>query len=337
MTQDTRINAYDSMKAIAIFLVVFYHVGKLNVDFLTSPDALVYFHYFVYGFSSIGVPLFFMVNGALLLNKQTYDLKKHALKTITILVLLLVWGSISLLFFKSIYHEPLTMAQFIQDLLQLKSGRIDYLWFLKALIYLYILYPFVKALYDENRSYAFYMMLVVFVLTFSHIPYIDWINPFQGYYSYALVYFMAGAFLANHADDQRIKNTHVYALFLVSTLLLFVWGIYQTNQSHKIYDVVWEGYDSVFTLAMASCVFVWCKRITVHASLASTIRNVGACTLGIYFVHLLLNALLAAVFPLERTSLAMAIGYSVVVLFLSFVMTWLAKKIPVVKRLFTVA
>lgn len=335
MAQDTRINAYDTIKAIAIFLVVFYHVGKLNVDFLTSPDPEVYLHYFLYGFSSIGVPLFFMVNGALLLNKEKYELKKHIIKTITILVLLLVWGSITLLFFRRLYKEPFTLAQFIQDLLQLKTGRIDYLWFLKALIYLYILFPFVKALYDHNRHLAFYMMLVVFVFTFSHIPYIDWINPFDSYYSYALVYFMLGAFLANHAGDERIKVIHVHALFLTSALALFFWGIYQTIQTHKIYDVVWQGYDMVFTLAMAAAVFVWCKRTTVNNSLVSCLRKIGAYTLGIYFVHFLLNAALNIVFPLENNNLVEAIGYSTLVLFLSFALTVLGKNMPLIKKLFT--
>ena len=63
----------------AIYFVCFYHYNNLNIDFLSNPSISTYFNYFIRGIASTGVPLFFMVNGELMLNKD-YDLKKHIKK-----------------------------------------------------------------------------------------------------------------------------------------------------------------------------------------------------------------------------------------------------------------
>jgi surface polysaccharide O-acyltransferase-like enzyme len=335
MTANKRIDAYDLLKTIAIFLVVFYHVGKLNVDFLKSASPILYFNYFLYSLSSMGVPLFFMVNGALLLNRPDYNFKKHMLRSVTILLLLFAWGCISLIVLGWMYQETYTLAEFIKALVTLKSGRINQLWFLKALFFVYVFSPFLKALYDQNRTYAFYMLLVLFVFTFSHLPYLYWINPFYGHYSYAIVYFLLGGFAAQYAHHDTVKKAYPYLLLFTSASLLFLYGVYCTLKTGLIYDTVWEGYDTVMTLGMALAFFVWCTRVEIPGAMLRFIRLVGSCTLGIYFIHLLVHHFIARSYPLENTNLLISVSYSLLVLMMALAITWLAKKIPFIKRLFT--
>lgn len=75
----TRIYYFDALKTISIFLVCIYHYNALNLDIINNPGLGVYINYLFYGLSSMAVPLFFMVNGALLLNRP-YRLGKHIKK-----------------------------------------------------------------------------------------------------------------------------------------------------------------------------------------------------------------------------------------------------------------
>lgn len=87
----------DLLKCIGIYMVCFYHFNTLNFDFLQG-NIKNYFYYFIKGIFSICVALFFMVNGALMLNKEL-NLKKHIKKILKLIILTYIWGSIQLLIY----------------------------------------------------------------------------------------------------------------------------------------------------------------------------------------------------------------------------------------------
>lgn len=65
-----RFQFLDAAKTLAIFLVVMYHVaGEAFIGKVHTDDYSTYFYYLVYGIATIGVPLFFTINGYLLLNR----------------------------------------------------------------------------------------------------------------------------------------------------------------------------------------------------------------------------------------------------------------------------
>ena len=77
LLKNERIFYLDELRAIAILLVLLAHTIKyfpVNIDYLTSPTLLSYL-----AISRMGVPLFFMLSGALLLNKND-SLKKSGIR-----------------------------------------------------------------------------------------------------------------------------------------------------------------------------------------------------------------------------------------------------------------
>ena len=93
-----RIEYLDIVKVIAIFLVVFCHFVLLAQ---TVPANL-----FMSACWS-GVPMFFLVNGALLFTRPL-RLKKHISKTLAIYLVLVAWRLIYLLSIGAINHVPLS-------------------------------------------------------------------------------------------------------------------------------------------------------------------------------------------------------------------------------------
>lgn len=84
----TRHGFIDSIKTLAIFLVVFYHLSGSHVQ--STID------YLIISIASMGVPLFFAVNGFLILSKNV-DPRKHILKTIRLYILTICWSFITVL------------------------------------------------------------------------------------------------------------------------------------------------------------------------------------------------------------------------------------------------
>lgn len=73
-----RIWGLDTLKAIAICMVVPLHTGPFHADFIQAPTASNFLQCTV-RLMSEGVPLFFFVNGFLLLGASPFDAKKHLL------------------------------------------------------------------------------------------------------------------------------------------------------------------------------------------------------------------------------------------------------------------
>ena len=70
-----RIFGYDALKALAAFFVVLYHVGMVDMGYHEGEYYFPTLTQILWLFCACGVPLFFMVNGALTVHRN-YDLKK---------------------------------------------------------------------------------------------------------------------------------------------------------------------------------------------------------------------------------------------------------------------
>ena len=83
----------DLLKVIGILLVVTLHVPLWSFDFIAEPSVSHVLQYAMRLLSE-GVPIFLMVNGYLLLGKQTFDFRKHLRKMVHLFLLFLLWSLI---------------------------------------------------------------------------------------------------------------------------------------------------------------------------------------------------------------------------------------------------
>ena len=69
-TVKRRVYGYDLLKALAMFMVVFYHFLMLDFSFEPGQFYMPDFNKIIHLICAAGVPLFFMVNGALTINNN---------------------------------------------------------------------------------------------------------------------------------------------------------------------------------------------------------------------------------------------------------------------------
>ena len=134
-----RLSHIDLLESIAILFVVFYHGPLYSYNFLQHNTATNYLLYYARTILSICAPLFFFVNGYLLLNKP-FDLKKHVKKTVRLVVLTFVWAFMLMPVYLLINGEPLSMETVRLAVLNLDvNWRMNYFWFTGSLVCIYIL------------------------------------------------------------------------------------------------------------------------------------------------------------------------------------------------------
>lgn len=96
-TKKKRIFYFDQIRALAIVLVVMIHVCNAFMDSHTIGTVGWMIPFFTKGFCVIAVPLFLMISGALLLNRD-YVLKDFLSRRFVRLILpLIFWGIIYIL------------------------------------------------------------------------------------------------------------------------------------------------------------------------------------------------------------------------------------------------
>ena len=297
----------DFIKFVAIILVVTYH------SFYLQKCGLPYVA--LYSLCSMGVPLFFLVNGALLLNSiKPFNLHSHCKKVAWIMTITALWGGVILTLIKLLpANQGMSWMRYAKILWYLESGYvINHYWFLCALVMIYIFYPLIKYTFDADKRSLLFFASVVFLLTFGNkivfmfcqlfmyfsgrelfttvkncIPWYNFIHKVPN--AYALCYFIFGGVLYSYMQKDlpdgflgkknRIMTGTVFSISWIASTML---GLLLTAKIK--WDPCFDGYDMITTFLMTLSVFVLLKnlkRIYMPRLFALIANN----TLGIYLVH----------------------------------------------------
>ena len=306
----------DILKFIAIVLVCMYHFNKdNNILYSQSMSLDTMWHRFLFGINSICIPIFFMVNGALLLNKKL-SIKEYSKKFIWIIIQYFFWRTVTIIII-SLYKgvnifssEYMNMSFFLGN-----SGKVDlnHLWFIPTLIGIYFIVPFIKKVYDdienkESYNTIKYLLIALFMLCFISnfldaikliIPPIKSIdfkllsifNPFVKLVGPMLFYFIIGGLLHKNIGKRRkVKNPILILMFLIGAIMLFLKWILFSMKTGTTYDNVYNGYATISTLMMAISIFLIISKLPQSRMenskiLSSFIKVIGNNTLSVYYFH----------------------------------------------------
>lgn len=356
-----RLHHVDLLKSIAIWMVLVFH-GTLYPNEVTPgmplPQLLRFFSRTIL---SACVPLFFFVNGYLLLGRPM-DLKKHTIKTGKLMAVTCFWILFLLAVLQYYFQEPVDWQELKGNVWELRAGWNNQLWYMGALMSVYLVFPLVKAAFDSNRACFYWFTAVMAWLAFgsklfdlsvtvfdlvvkeefwmhqNNLPVFQMFDPFSYMPGMGLAYFCLGG--TAWAMEERLlriparwRNLGATLGLLICCGLLGVLGwrlsLYMKN---GLWDVVWNGYDTVFTVGNVLCLYVLSLNLKREIPL---LRRISANTLGIYLVHDLIHKLLCpAVVRIEgMRTLPGTLVYASVLLAVTLGVCMVLRKIPVVKHL----
>jgi surface polysaccharide O-acyltransferase-like enzyme len=359
--QKEKLDFIDLLKAIASFFVTIYHFNNIDVDILGTGGTFQYFNYYILSLLPISVPIFFLVNGALLLNKTTLDLRRHIIKIIDFVVLAVVWNVGTYLILALLFQEKVHFNGIFNSLLYLRQGWTNHLWFLQALVVIYIFFPLLYSAFKHNHAYLYFFFVIAFILTLGNIMitniatvvsyfsnrfprdmnlnYFGGFNAFQGVYGYSIVYFILGGVLIRYREHLKSKKLRIVAICIIPVAIMLQWlyAIVVSNREKAVWDVVWNGHDTLFTLMIVLSLFVLLLPYKHRGVPGQIISLIGQNTLGIYFLHIIVAEIIRHFFfnslPPDFGSNAL---FALVVLAISLMITLGLKKIPGVRYLVSI-
>lgn len=356
----SRIAHVDLLETIAIFFVLICHCPLSDCDFLTNPTAASYIPYYLRTILSTCVPVFFFINGYLLFNRP-FELKKHIKRTFHFVFVAVAWTLLSMLIFLTTRHQPITLRSLLMPVLNMDMQySLNLYWFLGALVCMYIIFPALRVAFDTDKRIIRFFAGICFFFTFLintleilltalryffhfgpetlNYPIIEMFYPFRGTYGYSFVYFCLGGLIYEYRD--RIlkvpavkRNVASIICIVISCTGLFLTGLlYSRSSGVEVWDVEWEGLDSIFTLINVLCLYILSLN---YQKTHKLIRTISQNTLGIYLIHVYFSGV--AVWKLRQyeylTNTPATIVLALVLLFVSLGITLCIRKIPILKKL----
>ena len=309
-----RIAGIDLAEAICILIVVVYHLSLARYKVYYYRDLPAAFNYYVRCYYAAGCPIFFMANGYLLFH-HSFNLKKHLRKTGWMIFLTIFWFVVSFLVLSPIRSSPLTLQAFWAEWQNFIDVNI-HLWYMGALVVVYLLFPLMKMAYDADKRIFLAFWLYVFIANFGtrllnqgytlysflfhgyrgtekDIVWLSIFNLFNNHNGIALSFFGIGAFLPEITEwiQKRLPKTSTRNFVLVVTMMAaaFVQGLWFLfmNYCRGYYMCpVWFGFNNLPNLVIAVNLLLLCMNYQGrNPKIYGPICKISNNTLGIYLLH----------------------------------------------------
>lgn len=330
---------YDILKILACFTVIINHTGGLMI--LDNPQRYqIIFYLSFFHFSKIGVPLFIMVSGALLLGRDD-DPKRLYLKRIPRILLVLIVFS-TYVFVARNGISPSLLPTYIKTLLA--GPVITPYWYLYMLVGLYLVTPFIQRMVRNFTETDYRSLFLISFLMVSTLPIILYylkitvsslliVNLFSGY----VVYFIIGYYLKSRETSK--KGSLTAWITLISTILVSV--ILMMREYDRTGELVMflDNVNYITTVVPSVAAFYLVKHYATSHEVSEksfkAIRIVSDTTFGIYLIHALLQNRLRFIFdffsialdPVPSTFL-----FQVTLFVICFILIYPLKKIPLVRQ-----
>ncbi len=352
-----RVLRYDIVRITAICMVLMIHASTAMVIFTQDTFSRHFLVGSVFnGIGRAGVPMFFMLSGALLLdeNRLLQPRKFYKKKLLPIVLMLAFW----LLFYATwrtfllpvLAGSKIDRSGFLKYIMRL-TGLYPHLWYLFAIIGLYLAVPVLRLFVKkENRSYILGMILVGVVVQYvgtsasfftrnTNYKVGEFISKFHFDYAYGyLTYFLIGWYLTTFDIKKEIRKI-LYILSVGACILSILVLILYADSEPNITDYVMEAYT--FPAMMYGVgVFLWIN--TYFANKTTTkkwVCELSNASFGVYVIHVLfLDILTETCFRITQFWTSFPLMYLILLTlacgFCSLVVVLLCSKLKGIKKLF---
>lgn len=326
----------DMLRVMSMFLVIIIHLANYYCRAYASISHASYIGAIIFNtIARVAVPIFFMISGALLLSKP-YDknknfnrIKKMVITTIIFTIVYALWDH---------YFMGVKWPNAIS---LIGSPSRAMLWFLYAIIALYAVLPFIKAMVDGMDEHLDKLFVILW-LAFTGLAYLLklWIHLDFEYPlpivagTYYLGYFVVGYLIYKYKDKINYKKYNLLNIIILLVSLGVTIGLtlYFSNLRDKYYSL-YLAYRSLFMILASLETF-----ILLYTNLPnkeySLISFASKYSFGVYLIHgMLLNVLMENLLAYKDiiSFVGIPIGF-VILASISLFVVFILKKVPILKE-----
>ena len=340
MLKKERIYYLDILKAISIFGVVFIHVIAIAGD--SSIKGLL-----IANFGEIfkfAVPVFLMVSGALLLNREyesiSYFLKRRLKRLILPYLLWIIFIIIAIVY----STDPSTYSNMATFIIQ-NLFNYPLIWYFWLMIGIYFIIPVINPFIRENPMESSKYIILIFIgasilyqllSIFNLYTFIDF-----RFFLMPISFLCLGYFLANY----EFKNPNIVFIlsvifYIITTSAKIIFCRSPELISLVISDATFGQVSfidvGIVQIIQATCVFLIIKYLPFGLSyIKRFVTSVSRSSLGIYLVHVFVFLFVFYYIPVTGSGtnvfLTLLFG-SILVFLISWIIVLITSRIPFIKQ-----
>ena len=344
-----RVFYFDALRAIAILCVVLLHVTGHLGEMMSYDISTIYsfsgaFETFANNFFRIGIALFLMISGALLLGRD-WDVRDFFSKRIPRIAKPFIFWSLvfsAILIAASYFIEGVDFVSgfgiadmamvFVDTLLCRAPGSAVY-WFFWMMLGVYLLMPiFNRWINGTDLSKVEYFLIVWIIYIIAAYSLMLPIPEIISFFAAPIGFAVLGYYL--RYTERKIFNSSIAAIILIA-----VPAVLMLLYSYSVVDArilfVFHRY-SILVMMEAVGVFLLFKSSSsidrLPVSFKNIIYSIAFCSYGMYLIHSQMIMVVRKILPL---SLGFTITY-VVLFIVGFLLSWaliyILAKVPVINE-----
>lgn len=310
---------YDQLRVLAIISIICCHIGAIM---LKNHDMIMHFKsFYAICFLTlgrfIGIPIFVMLSGALLINKN-YSLSDFVKKRFNrVFIPFIFWFIVYVLFYYAVNSNALTFDLIISMFFGLKGSGAYLFWFIWMLVVVYISIfiinkslEYVKSKSDNHQSRLIDILVILSLMCYVgfNLGIVVYSNKVS-FYCMFIPYAIIGYFLTHYefTDIKIAKYNITPGIIVITTFIVFLLGYIcfaaeiclNSVAANKFTACDYFDYRVVivtFALMMFFRYLPKCNgKVTENINnclssdhISKAILSVSLCSYGIYFVHFLI-------------------------------------------------
>ena len=320
----------DLIKVLACIGVVLLHTTMPGFKETGSWNLLAYLYYL----GTYSIPLFFMVNGYLLLGKREITYPYILQKVKWILITVSSWTFIVWFFKRDFTTNPI--KKIVGSLLQ--KGYFFQFWFFGALILIYLCLPILRKFLNSKRSFLYILSSLLTIGLIFELANIILQIPLQSYVIQTfrlwtwLFYYILGGLVAQF-DKDIIKNAFKRWMKIVSILLVLISPVILFFIAKTIYHNLFAEYfyDILFVKIVSLGFFLTVLTLSLEENKSKWIVYLSNQTMGVFIVHTYIMKVIEKLLGFSYTGAYLL--FPVFTLCVSLIVVSLLMKIPYFNRI----
>ncbi|EFH7844097.1 acyltransferase family protein [Escherichia coli] len=307
---------------------------------LKEPDAIVFQSLIIQSVVRIGLPVFFMMSGYFLLNRNSESLfLGYKKRFVSLLIPFFIYAFLNYYFQHEDIFEREGVSGFFRLLLESKTAISTHLWFVYVLTGIYIIIPAIKVVTDSIPNDKSIIAIVVIAIICSWFAYENQLAKIWPDYKIIvpipridvwLGYFVIGGLL--YRVDISKKSAFLLLVVSLPIQILFTW----LSENSLGFDT--KPYDfglNMFLSASAMILFINKLSIQNHSFFSKVILFLAPYTYGIYLIHIVVIKWVSDYFSVPlvvNMVIVKTISYIFIVFILSLVIALLVDNL-IVRRI----
>lgn len=272
--------AFDILRVIAMIMVIVVHVSNVySRSFgLISNDSF-FISLLFNTISRVSVPIFFMISGALLLDRN-FELKKYRNRILKYVFLIVVWDIIYLIW--EYFYLGVTYTKLYNLIL---NPYRAHLWFLYSILVVYILQPILRiVLYKISDNFKFILLCIWLIIsTISIIN--SSVTLALTIFTY-IGFFILGKYIYDFIRNNDLKRYSIIIIItMIICLLTSVFLNYLSSIRYQMFYNLYFAYKTPFITVASLCLYVLILINYQKDNLNKVIIQLSNLSLGVYLIH----------------------------------------------------